>query len=58
LAEQFSARLYCLKCRKYEKILDVTDHPHYRLLEYTLQCGHRILERKDLTGFPFDDADK
>jgi hypothetical protein len=57
LAKQFSSRFYCAECKDYKEILEIIDHPHYRFLEYRLKCGHKIFQREERIGFPFDDPE-
>ena len=39
--------IYCFECGRYRKMLGITRHPNYRILEYNLECGHIIWEKAE-----------
>lgn len=43
--------IYCSGCGKYKKMVGVTHHPDYRIVEYTLECGHTIWEKEEKQYF-------
>ena len=51
LRGRLEPEIFCLECNQYREILELKSHFHPRVIEYTLECGHKILEKQERKYF-------